>query len=127
MFDNEWLQKLKVGDQVIVEAPSLNFGGGNDLGTVVRITKNFIVVTRGSLYEYKYRRDDGRQVGNDRSWNKSCLSEATPEALAKFEEERYRQVFQNKLEHISWADVPLDRIKQIRELVEPYVKRKETK
>ena len=120
MSDKDWLQKLKVGNKVLVQGSGLN--RGSTLGTVVRITKNFIVVNSNN-FDSKFRKESGWATGD--SYYSSQLSEATPEALAQFEEERYRAVFQNKLRNLSWADVPLDRIKQIRELVEPYIKRQE--
>jgi hypothetical protein len=122
MLSNEWLQKLKVGDKVLVVGSGLN--RSTRLGMVVKLTKNFIVVNSNG-FDFKYRNISGWGTGD--SHYSSSLKEATPEALIKFEELQYRQIFQNKLNHLSWADVPLDRIKQIRELVEPYVKRQEKK
>jgi hypothetical protein len=120
MFDNDWLQKLKVGDTVIINGSGLN--RGTSVGTITKFTKNFIVVNQNG-FDSKYRKESGWATGD--SYYHSHLTEATPEALAQAEEERYRQVFQNKLRHLSWADVPLDRIKEIREIIEPYIKRKE--
>jgi hypothetical protein len=122
MSDKEWLQNLKVGDAVIVEGTGLS--SGESLGTVARLTKNFIVVNSNG-FDSKFRNETGWSTGD--SYYHKYLKEATPEAIAAFEEERYRAVFKNKLSHLSWADVPIDRIKQIRELVEPYLKRKEEK
>ena len=117
MFGDEWLQNLKVGDKVIED----RHFSGKDVSEIIRFTKTQIIVKNPRGYETKYRKD-GFSVGGDR-FASHILREATPEALAKFEEERYRAVFQNKLSHLSWADVPLDRIKQIRELIEPYIRR----
>lgn len=119
-MNNEWLQNLKVGDKVIV------FGHGvEELGEVFRFTKTQIHVKLGG-YEQAFRKEQGNSYSRFVS-DRKYLRQATPEALVKFEEERYRAVFRNKLDHLSWADVPLDTIKQVRELVEPYVKRKENK
>jgi hypothetical protein len=82
-------------------------------------------VVNSNNFDSKFRKESGWATGD--SYYSLQLSEATPEALVKFEEARYRAVFTNKLSHLSWADVPLDRIKQIRELIEPYLKRKEEK
>jgi hypothetical protein len=120
MTGNEWLQNLKAGDKVLIEGSGLS--KGTDLGVVSRFTNNFIVVKCGS-FEYKFRKESGWEPGE--GYYHRHLEEATPEALAAFEEERYRQVLRNKLDHLSWADVPIDRIKQIRELIEPYVRKRE--
>ena len=121
MSDKDWLQNLKVGDKVIED---LGFQG-KSISIVVRFTKTMIVVKNSKGCETRYRKD-GFTPG-DHTYGLHMLRQATSEALAKFEEERYRQVFQNKLSHLSWADVPLEKIKQIRELVEPYIRRQETK
>ena len=115
-MNSDWLQNLKVGDKVIVQHRGL--GEGKSLLVVSNITKNFIVVNGR-----KFRKGSGYGTGD--GYHHPYLIETTSEAMAAFEEERYRAVFQNKLSHLSWDDVPLDRIKQIRELVEPYSKRKE--
>jgi|SRR5579864_3079991 len=120
MSDRDWLQNLKVGDQVVED----RHFQGRDISIVSRITNTLIIVKNPKGFESRYRKTDGFNPGTDRVAI-HMLRQATPEALAKLEEERYRQVFQNKLSHLSWADVPLDRIKEIRELIEPYIKRKE--
>jgi hypothetical protein len=120
MLSNDWLQKLKVGDTVIEDGDF----DGKYISTVVRFTKTMIIVKSPNGYESRYKKNGFSPGAGDRGWNSHMIREATPEALIKFEELQYRQIFANKLNHLSWADVPLDRIKQIRELVEPYVKRK---
>lgn len=118
MDDKEWLSKLKTGDKVIIQRRGL--GEGKLLTTVSYLTNNFIVVNGG-----KFRKESGYATGG--GYHTNYLIEATSESIAAFEEEKCRAVFQNKLEHLSWANVPLDKIKQIRELVEPYIKKKEEK
>jgi hypothetical protein len=120
MHGDEWLQNLKVGDKVI-EDRDFN---GKSICTVVRFTNTQIVIKDSKGFESKYRKDNGFAVGSD-IWSRNLIREATPEALAAFEEERYRQIFQNKLNKLSWVDVPLDKIKEIREIIEPYVKKQE--
>lgn len=130
MNDKEWLQNLKVGDKVIIAG---NYGN-KAIKIVSNVTPKQIVIEVN-----RFKDNDGKeQIVNSRYWKKDgflvcgdmfvsdMLREATPEAMIKFEEERYRAVFRNKLDHLSWADVPLDRIKEIREIIEPYVKRKES-
>jgi hypothetical protein len=121
MFDNKWLEDLKVGDKVIED---LHFDG-KSISTVVRFTKTMIIVKSPRGYENRYKRDGFAPNAGSREWSSHMIREATPEALAKFEEERYRTVFQNKLSYLSWADVPLDRIKEIREIIEPYIRKQE--
>lgn len=122
MSDKDWLQNLKVGDKVIED---LHFDG-KSISTVVRFTKTMIIVKSPRGFDSRYKKDGFAPGAGSRVWSAHMIREATPEALTKFEEERYRSVFQNKLSHLSWADVPLETIKQIRELVEPYI-RKEPK
>jgi len=127
MSDHDWLQNLKVGDTVIED----RLYDSKRISQVVRLTKTQIVVKpQPDGYETKYSRDSrdgwGRSVGGG-TWDHYYLREATPEAVAAVKEAQYRRVFQNKLDHLSWNDVPLERIKQIRELIEPYVKRQEKK
>jgi hypothetical protein len=119
MSDKDWLQNLKVGDKVIEDQGFQ----GKSISLVSRFSKTMIFVKNSKGYETRYRKD-GFTPG-DHTYGLHILRQATPEALAKFEEERYRQVFQNKLNYLSWADVPLDKIKQIRELIEPYIRKQE--
>ena|SRR5579864_1931692 len=117
MRDREWLDNLKVGDKVIED---LHFDG-KCVSTVLRFTKTMIVVKNPKGYESRYKKDGFSSGASSRSWTSHMLREATPEALVQLEEERYRKVFQNKLSSLLWADVPLDKIKQIRELIDPYI------
>jgi hypothetical protein len=121
MFGDKWLEDLKIGDKVIED---LHFDG-KSISTVVRFTKTMIIVKSPRGYESRYKRDGFAPGAGNRGWSSHMLREATPEALAKFEEERYRTVFSSKLYHLSWADVPLDKIKQIREIIDPYVRKED--
>lgn len=123
MSDREWLIALKAGNKVLVEGSGLN--SGHYLGIVVRRTKNFIVV-KSLNFETKYRNDSGWSAGGE-TYYRTLLREATPEALIKYEEVRLRRIFENKLGQVLWNTVPLDKVKQIIELVDPYLKKKEEK
>jgi hypothetical protein len=118
-----WLQNLKVGDRVIED---LGFDG-KFIARVRRLTKTQIIVNHNGFvkdYETKYRLADGFSVGGD-IWSTHLIREATPEAIAAVEEEQYRRRFRNKISHLSWADVPLDKLKQIREIVDPYIRKED--
>lgn len=121
MFDDKWLENLKVGDKVIED---LHFDG-KSISTVVRFTKTMIVAKSPRGFESRYKKDGFAPGGGSRGWSSHMIREATPEALAKFEEGRYRTVFAGKLNKLSWADVPLEKIKQIRELIEPHIREEE--
>jgi hypothetical protein len=120
-MSDQWLENLKVGDRVIED---LHFDG-KTISTVVRFTKTMIIVKSPRGYESRYKKDGFVPGAGGRGWNSHMLREATPEALAKFEEERYRAVFSSKLNKLSWADVPLDKLKQIREIVDPYIRKED--
>lgn len=117
MSERDWLKALKVGDTVIVTRDG--FYGSTSISTVLRFTANFIIVKEPNGSENKFRKESGWEPGPGS--HHASLKEATPEALAELRERIYRANFLNKLEHLKWDDVPLDRIKEIREIVEPYV------
>jgi hypothetical protein len=126
MSDRDWLQNLKVGDKVIEDKGVF---GNNRIATVKRLTNTQVVVSAGTNllgqeYEVKYRKDYGTFVGADK-YAHGILREATPEAVAEIKESQYRTTFQNKLRELSWSNVPLETIKQIQELIEPYLPKKE--
>ena len=123
MNDRNWLENLKVGDEVLISGGTLV--GRDRLGKVSRFTKTQIIVNVDG-HEDRFKKGSGSSVG-DHGYYSTFLREATSESIAAYKEELYRVVFQNKIRNLSWNDVPLDILKQIRELIEPYIKRKEEK
>jgi len=69
MTDNQWLQELKVGDEVYIPK---QYGRGYIRSFVQRITPSQIVVTGGD----KYRKKDGCSVGTG-IWNSSRIYQPT--------------------------------------------------
>ena len=60
----DWLEKLKVGDRVVV---------GDSLGRVDRLTKTQVHTNRG-----KFSRRTGRRVGSGGGWHEDMLCRAAP-------------------------------------------------
>jgi hypothetical protein len=86
------LESLVPGDAVIIRQhlrPS-------EVATVDRLTKLHIVVKlpnyAGTLYDNKFRRDNGRKVGDTDSWSPRYLEVGTPERVAEVKEKRAREV-----------------------------------
>lgn len=79
MDDKQWLQELKVGDDVLESQP---YGSTPILGKVSRITKATIFIRRNERYEQGFRKIDGHQVGADR-WHRQYLKQPTPERYAR--------------------------------------------
>lgn len=117
MSDHDWLKDLKAGDTVIVEREG--FYGATSISTILRFTSNFIVVKESNGSETKFRKESGWEPGP--GYHHAQMRQATPEALTELRERIYRANFENKLKHLNWNDVPLDRLKEIREIIEPYV------
>ena len=102
----EWIEKLKVGDEVFV-----NWRMGKGLKKVEKITPKGYIKVGGSLYN-----TNGSERNSD-IWSRCYLSEATPEAIKLFREhltiKRARQLMQ------STKEITLEQANKIIELLEP--------
>lgn len=118
-----WLEDLKVGDKVILVTHGL--GASEKIVPVHHLTKNFIVLDFGN-YSEKFRRDTGREAGND-VWHRNYIEEATSERLAKITLE-YKQYKVKKYiaDSVNWDSVPADVINNLYELLDPFVKEDKT-
>ena len=78
-MSDEWLQKLKVGDEVYV---SQKYSAAPIKETVSRITDTQIILSQknfaGNLVEQKFRKKDGRLLGGG-VWDIQFLLQPTPE------------------------------------------------
>lgn len=97
---NDWLQNINPGDTVIVWHSGL--GSRAEIRTVDKTTTTQITVGM-----YKYRRQDGRQMGTSR--HSSYLEQSTPEALAEIQAKARRDFLLGKLRHeTDWRDLPTE-------------------
>jgi hypothetical protein len=120
MNDYEWLLKLKVGDRVIVVGSGL--ARGDQVGNIHHFTKNFIVVTTPGNVDLKFRKESGSQAG-DTGYYHHWLREATQERVETIQLVRTRSVTRLLLDDkVDWEKVPLETLKQLQEMVKPYLK-----
>lgn len=122
-MNEQWFQNLKVGDQVLVVGAGLN--RGESIGVVARFTNTQLVVKCG-VAEHKYNRVTGREVG-EQSYYGTRLAESTSEALEKIEHDKIRRKLQRYLQNVDVQNVPIEVAKRVSELLDPYIKRIETK
>lgn len=105
-MNEKWLATAKAGDEVYVCQ-----GGGwsrhMELRTVERVTETQVIVA-GT----KYRRRDGRVVGDTR-WSSRYLVEPTPELRADISEERRRQELLARIRDVTWRDIETDVLARI--------------
>ena len=107
---NEWLNKLEVGDTVI-----LSHGHNrHSLMKIERFTKTQIVLDGISL---KFRRDDGYQVGG-LAWCMSCLQEAKPERLAEIKQKKLREDIVYKIDESDFRKFDIDHLERILKAME---------
>ena len=86
-MENEWLQKLKIGDEVYVDGP---YGSVGSVRKVTRITKTMIIIAFSGRYDQRYKRNNGRGVG-EWTYNQGTIRELTKELIDKIQLERLRQ------------------------------------
>ena len=107
---NEWLNKLEVGDTVI-----LSHGHNrHSLMKIERFTKTQIVLDGISL---KFRRDDGYQVGG-LAWCMSCLREATTEMVAVIKENNLRSDILFRIDSSEFREFDIDHLERILKAME---------
>lgn len=89
------LNELEPGNKVVID------DGFNHLsiGTVTKVTKTQITITRGSGVEVRYNRSDGVKIGDANAWRKEYILRKewgevlTPEeAAGRIAEQRERRV-----------------------------------
>jgi hypothetical protein len=114
IVNNEWLQSLKAGDKVLVSSY-----GGEEVVTITRVTATQLIIARG-LAEYRYRKADGRRVGDD-VWHPSRLFQATPEKIAAIMDARKRAALRHRLNDrlAKPDDIPTADLEAAWELLKP--------
>jgi len=76
MSSNEWLQSLKVGDEVYLPAA---YGRGGEIYAITRVTQSQICIGG-----YKFWKKNGRSIGTD-SWCSRSIRPVTIEMLEEIE------------------------------------------
>lgn len=99
-MNNEFLEKLKPGDKVIIERSF----GRRKLATVERITKTMIITQESQ----RFNRRDGHTVG-PKSYGSAWLLEPTQERLDEVEKFRLMA----KLRSTDWEKYSLSELQEI--------------
>ena len=103
----ENLENIKVGDRVIERVRY-----GKNVRTVKRLTKTLVVLDDDS----KYRKDDGRLLGGHDFFIPS-IKIATPEELAKIEEEKKRGYLIARIRDYSFDKLSTEKLEKIYEMI----------
>jgi hypothetical protein len=82
-MNNDWLQNLKAGDEVLTTSYS---GRRNYVRTIDRMTPSLIVIGGD-----RYQRRTGRSIGDSRSIYRSRILEASPDQIAAVKEAANRE------------------------------------
>ena len=108
----EWIEKLKVGDEIICGYP----GTGDIIKTVKRITKETITLSDDMCFSKKTRRLRG---GFGARYNKPYINEATPERVARIREaDRRREMIYKLTQDIVWGTIKTETLEEICNLVD---------
>lgn len=103
---SNWIEKLKVGDQVVV---STNMG--RVLRTVDKITPaGNIKLNNGTLYN-----KDGSQRGNN-GWYSNSLEEATPEVIQEIKKAHFIVYARKKIKE-SLNNLNVDQLREILKII----------
>lgn len=99
-----WLEDLKVGDEVVVSGSFLSY-------EISRVTHT--TATQIHIGGTKYRRDTGVQMGSVSSWNRSSLCEPTQELRDKIEHKKRA----SSMGIVTWQKLSLDQLRRIAAIV----------
>lgn len=102
--EREWLAGLKAGDAVAI---SHHYG----MPTLTKVTH--ATATQVHVNSSKFRRKDGRVVGDN--WSRSSLCEPTAEIRQQIEERRLR----NSLADVKWQNLTLEQVKAVLAITTP--------
>lgn len=111
MSDKEWLQQLKVGDEVIVGRRDRD----SYITRVKRATPTLIVVGSND-YECKFRRTTGDEVGA--GYYASELESSSPEELEAVREAMYARNLLSRIRELDWQHVPVDKLRRIEAILD---------
>jgi hypothetical protein len=104
MTEKEWLQQLKPGDRVIVEAR-----WQNAIMTVDRLTKTQIILKN----RLRFRKSDGGLVGGD-SYNNSSIHSPSKQRVGDIMHSRACE----EIGKVKWKMLSLETLDKVLELVE---------
>lgn len=110
MTNGDWRKSLKPGDMVIVITRMDPF-----IAKISRTTKTQVVIPFGAV-EIKFRRSDGREVGNG-LWNSKFIQEATPEEVSRIREQVRRRSLISELKGTDWSKLSINSLEKINKLV----------
>ena len=102
---SEWLDKLQVGDEVVVDSSSI--GAIPYITKVARLTETLIVTESGQ----RYRRKDGVTLGSGSYC--SFLQEPTQEIVDAISQRNLA----SHLRQVQWSDLPLDKLRAVIKLL----------
>ena len=102
-----WLEKLKVGDKVIISKSYQP----ERIGIVDRFTKTLIVLKSGS----RFNRYTGEELGDTHF--RMRLSEGLPHRVVKVELETIKRILGNKLCKVDWESLDVDSLEEINAIV----------
>lgn len=111
---DNWLEKLKPGDKVIVSGC---YGNPGSVVTVHRTTNTQIIIKhRPDGADIKYRKNSGGIVGGD-AWSRSLLERATKKAVNEIEDYQTRQKLRSIIHSTAFADLPTPDLQAIVDII----------
>lgn len=102
----DWIEKLKVGDKVIVD--------GRHIQTITAVHKLHVVC--GYV---KYRKDNGDKAGKHGYYN-NYIKEATPEAIVELDERKKRVSLIHYINRWKSRDFPTETLQKIADIIKDY-------
>jgi hypothetical protein len=103
MNNKEWLESLKVGDEVAVEA----WNGWHSIEKVTKITKTQIVTNLG-----RYKRGSGLTVGGS-IWHSSEIVPVTDQIRKRVR----KSIIISKLRQLDFTRMTLDQLERIQAII----------
>jgi hypothetical protein len=107
-MNTEWISTLAVGSPVVIER-----GYGRSFLSVDKVTR--VTPTQVVIGSTKFRKSDGKAVGQDDSYFTLRLVEPTPERLKTVR----RNTLAEKLARAKWGNLPLEVLEAVEALVWP--------
>jgi len=114
-----WIQKLKAGDNVLVQAGNqMSDAPEVRMGRVLRVTPTSVTLEHATMKGVtgaRFNRETGNQRTSD-SYGAGHLIEPTEAAVKEYREawQRYRMV--NELRAVKWKNLPTDKLREVHTL-----------
>ncbi len=109
MDRNEWLAKLKEGDEVAWKEGIYRISRTTPTRLVIRVRNAF------RDYEVAFHKKNGREVGHSDPWHRSQLSPVTPELRTRIERFNLETLIVSAVKN---KELPLDTLREIAKLAE---------